>query len=544
VKLFMNDRSSNYFPLFIQSIRFFDHHDRMIRTAVRTITLSIFKLYPTNEGLAKFLLENTGGYFSLLASQLRDLWLLIDRTLEDLKVVPVASIESGLSAIIDELIDQLEYIADIERLDVPIKLTNLLHDQLKLYAIDQVLIPSLIGPGSDLDQSPESPRLSLKTAYFVSSFFVDIFGSLEFVNEIFYSKILSSSPFKSQIVSTLKNGETPTFMCLIVFLSSLANQVGSLGKLDSWQHFGLVPPNSIELSLLLAQSLTRSVDKLNLVSVWLVVSFLQNSIYSISDLDFVRPVQITVADSFRSVASRVVTIMNNSVMSTLPKLTMATSTNPDLDYSLIDDFESILLEFVVPKKIICDQFIHSPKLLMLSEERDSEWTVPADVIDGKTIFRKFFTLAVLDKKNQESLEKVFVDIFVTHSLGEDDDVTEGSTLDLSSKDRILCTHISSNRSTRYLIMDPSRLLLVTPDLKKPGFAVVKFAALLRSIKSLSIDKQDDRVLKLATSSSEIALGFEDAKRCYVALTHLETHRVEIRKTIFSKVRKYIVEFTK
>ena len=99
-----------------------------------------------------------------------------------------------------------------------------------------------------------------------------------------------------------------------------------------------------------------------------------------------------------------------------------------------------------------------------------------------------------------------------------------------------------------MIIDPTRLLLVTPDLKKPGFAVVKYAALLRSIKSLSIDKQDDRVLKLVMAStgsnSELVLGFEDAKRCYVALTHLETHRVEIRKNIFSKIRKYIAEFTK
>jgi protein CLEC16A len=116
VKLFMNEKSTNYFPLFIQSIRFFDHHDRMIRIAVRTITLSILKLFPSHPGLGKFLTDNTGGYFSLIASQLRDMWLLIDRTIDDLGVVPASAIESGLSVIFDELIDQFEYIAEIYRL--------------------------------------------------------------------------------------------------------------------------------------------------------------------------------------------------------------------------------------------------------------------------------------------------------------------------------------------------------------------------------------------------------------------------------------------
>ena len=578
VKLFMNERSSNYFPLFIQSIRFFDHHDRMIRTAVRTITLCIFKLYPANENLGKFLRENTGGYFSLLASQLRDLWLLIDRTLEDLKVVPIASIESGLSVIIDELIDQLEYIADINRLDIPEDLKILLQDQLKAYAIDPVLIPSLISSdkpeetGGD-NKLSSSPKLALKTAYFVTTFLVNIFpNSSTMMETLVYQKIFNSAQFKSQIIVVLKTCEMPTLMPLIIFLTSLARNVTSEST-PGWREFGLVPPESIELSILITQSLSRAIDKLNLVSVQLILNFLKNHIFALSSTypEFIKPIHLTLSDAFRSVASRVVAIMNNSVLITPTKLSSSptvSSNAPDFDYSLIDDFEKILLEFVVPNTSVLDeQVLYSPRLLMNSSRSGSdvfkkdligdEWTVsdPSVLLDnaggggGKMIFRKFFCLAVNEKKIETStLEKVFFEIFVTNDSSED--VTEGSILDLSEKDRILCTHISSNRSTRYLIIDPSRLMLVTPDITKPGFAVVKFAILLRSIKSMSVDKQDERILRLTISSSSsssspyIELGFEDAKRSYLALTHLETRRVEIRKDIFTKIRKYISDFSR
>lgn len=112
---------------------------------------------------------------------------------------------------------------------------------------------------------------------------------------------------------------------------------------------------------------------------------------------------------------------------------------------------------------------------------------------------------------------------------------------MAKADRILCTHISVGRSTRYMIMDANRLILVSPELIRPGFATVKYLCYLRSVSGIRIDKDDERIMHvhLANGRDEL-IGFEDLKRAKLALTMLEPRRMEIRKTIFHNIRKFLI----
>lgn len=217
IHFFINDKTPNYFPLFSQSIRFFDHHDRMVRIAVRTVTLAIFKLHSRSEILKRFLDENVGPYFSLLACQLRDLWLLMDRTTD----------EGTLRAVTDEMIDQLEYIAEIDRLAL-LSISNLLIEKLQLYALDGVLMKGLLqivdgsdSPRIDDDEVPNdssdikpSKILSLKLSVFVLIQLLEIVSPS--VSEPLISQFLKSQESKSRIESELKS-IGPAFNTLLLF---------------------------------------------------------------------------------------------------------------------------------------------------------------------------------------------------------------------------------------------------------------------------------------------------------------------------------------
>jgi hypothetical protein len=117
------------------------------------------------------------------------------------------------------------------------------------------------------------------------------------------------------------------------------------------------------------------------------------------------------------------------------------------------------------------------------------------------------------------------------------DTKEGDTIDLGKRDRIVCTHITSplGRSTRYLIIDPWRVILVAPDITKPGCANIRLIVPLRMFSSITVSKEDQRILLLETPTSKEQLGFDDVKRCHLALMQLETKRIDIRKAIYRRL---------
>lgn len=570
IQFFINEKNVNYFPLFTQSIRFFDHHDRMVRIAVRTITLSIFKLFQSNSVLERFIRENSGGYFSLLACQLRDLWFLMDRTITG------ASEDSTLAVVTDEMIDHLEYLAEIEGLGI-IALSDMMWSKMEAYAIDGVLLTGLLGiveggesPRLDDDQlvaqafkvSPATTSLSSQLSLYIFLQFLDVFSDSCPVKMALVAQFTSQD--KSRIELEIKK-IGPSFSCLIGIFIKLYRISDSLAELrNTLGEFGILPPRSIEITILVAQSIAKSIDHMSLKQLKLTLNFLESFLCDQSlDEAFKRPVRLTAVDSFKVAATR--------ICERFPELDHPTKNQ--VDNAVIDLFESVILEIMKRNNSLhfltsddIDRTLTDPCLLH-PNSKNEEWRVPSEIKEmNSEILNKFLLLTIFVKNIvqddcvniahlyeslfEPSIDEVIAPTIVSgehETLRIPENLLEGSSVDLGRSDRIVCTHLTSpgGSSTRFVIVDKTRLILVAPDLTRPGFATIKFSEKLRRFKSISIYRDDQRILVLQPLNAHAPveqLSFEDMKRCHLALMHLETQRIEIRKRIYRNVEQFLRKF--
>jgi len=557
IHFFVNERTPNYFPLFSQSIRFFDHHDRMVRIAVRTITLAIFKLYTVTPGLQKFLQDNTGGYFSLLACQLRDLWFLMDRT----------SDVNTLHFVNDEMIDQLEYVAEVDRLDIRM-ISDLLIEKLRVYALDGVLLKGLLqlGDGSDSPRTEtddkqlvSSQLLSQRLSLYITVQLMETMDSA--VVEPALVQFLGSEYARTNVQSEMKSFG-PSFPVLIVFFEKLlALNPRSTAVEEGMSAFGLFPPKSIDMMILIAQSLGKSFEALSVRAVNLSLSLLARFLADPTvSKDFKRPVKLTIMDAFRTASMRITQLIGDTVLVSRP------SGSNEMNYSVIDLVETVLAQTAWEEKSANTDLELFLTKIFKAEPVNKLERIHLDVfftllIGIKRIDNPDFKISSVRDELFTEEQAIWVDaeeinspptpppadMIESESLATDltaasgplaDDIQEGDLVDLGKRDRIFCAHITgSARASRYLVLDKTRLILVSPDLVRPGFATIKLMRGLRKFTEIAVKKDDQRILVLskADQSAEEQLGFEDAKRCHLALMHLETKRRDIRKNVYNKI---------
>eukprot|EP00913_Durusdinium_trenchii_P022170 g20831.t1 len=149
-RFFFQERSQQ-FPLFTEAVRFFSHHDQMVRTSVRTLTLRVFNVTPgsSNEAMQSFVLKISRPYFRHLAEHLCLLW----RTLDESKGQPNALDEANA-----EQQDLVMYISDV----LEMKNANLSRIVVKM-VLDHACYPMLLESLAAEDQS----LLSWRTALFL-----------------------------------------------------------------------------------------------------------------------------------------------------------------------------------------------------------------------------------------------------------------------------------------------------------------------------------------------------------------------------------------
>jgi Uncharacterised conserved protein len=131
------------FPLFTSAVRYFAHCDNMVRTAVRALTLSVFRL--EEESVRDFLVNGPGRtYFEemviCLASQatmLRGILALHRGAVSRRRLV----YRHKLAEVVPELVDTLYFVQDLLALDVP-PLVDLLLDLL----LEHFFVPVVVEP--------------------------------------------------------------------------------------------------------------------------------------------------------------------------------------------------------------------------------------------------------------------------------------------------------------------------------------------------------------------------------------------------------------
>lgn len=190
VHFFFNEHK-NDFPLYTEAIKFFNHSESMVRIAVRTLTLNVYRVGDKN--MLGFIRDKTADpYFWNLV------WFIGNHAIELDNCVRKESHHlkcDRLKDLVAEHLDHLHYLHDILSLniqDVNIVLTG--------HFINRLLIPlyiySLVRKRPDLEQ--DTPRLGVMVAFFLLSQIL---------------LIMSHPPLVSSLVDVLVNGDEVASGC-------------------------------------------------------------------------------------------------------------------------------------------------------------------------------------------------------------------------------------------------------------------------------------------------------------------------------------------
>ena len=188
IHFFFNEHT-NDFPLYTEAIKFFNHSEKMVRIAVRTLTLNVFRV--EEPSMLRFITQHTAvPYFSNLVWFIGNHVLEIDACLSSSPQTQQTVVR--LDDLVAEHLDHLHYLNDILLLqfaDLKAVLTeHLLH---------RLLVPlyvfSLIEPPS---HAPSSIRVSRLVSLFLLS-------------QVFL--IISFEPLVQQLLAIVQQGSRSLF---------------------------------------------------------------------------------------------------------------------------------------------------------------------------------------------------------------------------------------------------------------------------------------------------------------------------------------------
>ncbi|GAM27116.1 hypothetical protein SAMD00019534_102910 [Acytostelium subglobosum LB1] len=206
INFFFNGQEKD-FPLYTEAIKFINHKEAMIRIAVRTLTLSVFKV--EDDAMRTYIINSTAvPYFSNIV------WYIRQECANLNKVLEKSSHEntSQLTYCFDELADQFYYLHDI---------FNLGFDSMNLVLAEQfiqyLIFPQLIGSlllGSDSSGSSKSTaepledRLTPSLALFLLAQVFHIFTFKPLLDTV-ATAIASTTPSQSQMLNTNPSAPPP-----------------------------------------------------------------------------------------------------------------------------------------------------------------------------------------------------------------------------------------------------------------------------------------------------------------------------------------------
>ncbi|XP_022248411.1 protein CLEC16A-like isoform X2 [Limulus polyphemus] len=188
VNFFYNEHT-NDFPLYTEAIKFFNHGESMVRIAVRTLTLNVFKVQ--DRAMLKFIRNKTAApYFSNLV------WFIGNHVLElDNCVRMVTEYQSRLPDFVAEHLDHLHYLNDILCLHI-----DDLNDVLTDHFLNSLLVPlyvfSLTKRRRHSQTEDDKPHVSSVVSLFLLS-------------QVFL--IISHQPLVRQLAHTILNKDMTIF---------------------------------------------------------------------------------------------------------------------------------------------------------------------------------------------------------------------------------------------------------------------------------------------------------------------------------------------
>ncbi|XP_028906512.1 protein CLEC16A isoform X9 [Ornithorhynchus anatinus] len=219
VHFFYNEHT-NDFALYTEAIKFFNHPESMVRIAVRTITLNVYKVSLDNQPMLHYIRDKTAvPYFSNLV------WFIGSHVIEldDCVQTDEEHRNRGkLSDLVAEHLDHLHYLNDILIINC-----EFLNDVLTDHLLNRLFLPLYVYSLVNQDKGGERPKISLQV-------------SLYLLSQVFL--IIHYAPLVNSLAEVILNGD------LSVFSSRIEQDVQKSSTKSSIRCF-IKPTETLERSL-------------------------------------------------------------------------------------------------------------------------------------------------------------------------------------------------------------------------------------------------------------------------------------------------------
>ncbi|KAM6424362.1 protein CLEC16A isoform 2-T2 [Liasis olivaceus] len=186
VHFFYNEHT-NDFALYTEAIKFFNHPESMVRIAVRTITLNVYKV--DNRAMLHYIRDKTAvPYFSNLV------WFIGSHVIELDNCVQTDEEHRNrgkLSDLVAEHLDHLHYLNDILIINC-----EFLNDVLTDHLLNSLFLPLYVYSLVNQDKAAERPRISLQV-------------SLYLLSQVFL--IIHYAPLVNSLAEVILNGDLSVF---------------------------------------------------------------------------------------------------------------------------------------------------------------------------------------------------------------------------------------------------------------------------------------------------------------------------------------------
>uniref|UniRef100_A0A8I6A199 C-type lectin domain containing 16A n=1 Tax=Rattus norvegicus TaxID=10116 RepID=A0A8I6A199_RAT len=182
VHFFYNEHT-NDFALYTEAIKFFNHPESMVRIAVRTITLNVYKV--DNQAMLHYIRDKTAvPYFSNLV------WFIGSHVIELDNCVQTDEEHRNrgkLSDLVAEHLDHLHYLNDILIINC-----EFLNDVLTDHLLNRLFLPLYVHSLENPDKGGERPKISLPV-------------SLYLLSQVFL--IIHHAPLVNSLAEVILNGD-------------------------------------------------------------------------------------------------------------------------------------------------------------------------------------------------------------------------------------------------------------------------------------------------------------------------------------------------
>ncbi|XP_008591959.1 PREDICTED: protein CLEC16A isoform X2 [Galeopterus variegatus] len=184
VHFFYNEHT-NDFALYTEAIKFFNHPESMVRIAVRTITLNVYKVSLDNQAMLHYIRDKTAvPYFSNLV------WFIGSHVIELDNCVQTDEEHRNrgkLSDLVAEHLDHLHYLNDILIINC-----EFLNDVLTDHLLNRLFLPLYVYSLENQDKGGEQPKISLPV-------------SLYLLSQVFL--IIHHAPLVNSLAEVILNGD-------------------------------------------------------------------------------------------------------------------------------------------------------------------------------------------------------------------------------------------------------------------------------------------------------------------------------------------------